>query len=261
MKHANWPDVLDVFLWGFTIVARPTLRQVLYGYDLDSDAQVDRLMRRLERKKLVKRSGRGGKAEFRITDIGMRQSPTLSPQPAWDKPWDSRWRAVVFDFPVVRRKDYLRLWKALRERKFGLLQGSIWIWPHDIESILLEITDAKGIPECFCGIESHRLFLCTDREVVAASWDFEEIEKHHSAYLKQAALFTAGMRSAKKLGQLAAFARGERQSYLHAFSRDPLLPQALWPKAYHGFRVEESHLQFRRLLRQRFSELAATPGK
>jgi phenylacetic acid degradation operon negative regulatory protein len=178
-------------------------------------------------------------------------------QPLWDEPWDGLWRVVTFDVPESRRNDRKRLWQALRARKLGLLQRSVWVWPRNVESILNEIIHAQGIPECFCGFEARRLFLCTDAEVVAAAWDFEEITRRHKAYLDHPVLTHRAVKNSRDLTRLAALARAERTAYEYAFVFDPLLPRLLLPKAYRGMDVQQRHEEFRQLMRQRLTALAS----
>jgi DNA-binding transcriptional regulator PaaX len=138
----------------------------------------------------------------------------------------------------------------------GLLQQSVWIWPDEIEQILREIIEVNGVPECFCGFESRRLFLCTDQEVVASAWNFEEIHRHHRIYLDRTIGTTTDAREAASITELARAARFEWRAYQDAFARDPLLPRVLLPRGYQGERVHQEHLTFVRVCETRFGELA-----
>ena len=41
-----------------------------------------------------------------------------------------------YDLPETRRNDRAQLWRALRARKLGLLQLSMWVWPHEVEEAI-----------------------------------------------------------------------------------------------------------------------------
>jgi DNA-binding transcriptional regulator PaaX len=151
----------------------------------------------------------------------------------------------------------MKLWRALRDRKFGLLQQSVWLWPRDVKPLLQEILQATGIPECFCGFEAGQLLLCDHAEVVAVAWDFEEIARRHTAYLTHIVANLHSLERARDLRELAQVARIERDAYHDAFSMDPLLPRELWPRGYRGAKVEEQHQAFRTRLAQRLRALAS----
>jgi DNA-binding transcriptional regulator PaaX len=215
------------------------------------------LLDRWRQQKLVERHGHGKNVRFTITDAGRQRVRVGDPDRFWDTPWDHKWRVFSFDLPTPRRRERTTLWRALRTAKFGLLQRSVWVWPHEVEPLLREIVQARGIPECFCGFEVSRLFLCDDAEVVVTAWDFEEIARQHQAYLQHTVANVTSLKRAPDLQSLANVARIERDAYQYAFSFDPLLPQPLWPKTYRGADVAARHQAFRVCLRRRLRELSS----
>jgi DNA-binding transcriptional regulator PaaX len=251
-------EILDLFLWIGEQITQPTLRNLLAGQE-ESLYRQGRLpgVASLERRQLISRTGRGVEAVFAITATGRRRLAQPDAQENWRRNWDGAWRVITFDLPMVRQRDRYRLWRGLRARNIGLLQRSVWIWPHDIEPILRDIIKAEGVPECFCGFEARGLFLCTHAEIVAAAWDFEEINRRHAAYLNHPRLTAREIEFCRDLSSLARWARQEREAYGYALSIDPLLPRVLWPPAYRGRAVQELHEQLRARLRRRFSELSA----
>ncbi len=206
---------------------------------LPHERYVGDVLQRLQQNQLIVRHGRGKTARFSITAQGRRRAGVFDPAFHWNKPWDGTWRVFTYDVPESRRRDRYRLWEALRARKLGLLQRSVWVWPHDVKRLLQEVLEAEGIPECFCGFGATSVFLCTNAEIVRAAWDFEEIDRRHAMYLNHSVANVKSLRAARSLTKLAHIARIERQAYQHAFSLDPLLPRALLPKAYRGFAVQE----------------------
>ena len=258
MKHRlDYAEVLDLFLWAMDKLSRPTLHNLLAGYEEYEHRGENRaLFHELKRRQLLRQTGTGPRATYRITAEGVRRAQVDDPSTGWDTPWDGAWRVVTFDLPEVRRKDRQLLWRALRARKLGLLQRSVWIWPHSLEAILKEIVDAEGVPECFCGFTARELFLCTTEEVVASAWDWKRIGHRQEEYLHHPSLSGDPTAAIRDLGRLAALARCERWLYQSAFSLDPLLPRSLWPKGYRGAEVQQRHLRLRRLFGLRFVELA-----
>jgi phenylacetic acid degradation operon negative regulatory protein len=256
MTRLDYAEILEMFLWGVDKMMRPTLHNLLAGFEEFEHRKPNaKLFERLEKGGLIEKTGRGRHAVFQITDAGRRLVRYEGPSVHWAVPWDGSWRVVTFDVPEVRRRDRQILWRALRDRKLGLLQRSVWIWPHPLEEMLSKVIQAEGIPECFCGFTSRNLFFCTDTEVVASAWNWEEIDRRQQGYLDHPSLATKPLSSARELSQLAALARSERQAYQWAFSLDPWLPQSLWPKHYEGLRVEQEHRRFRQRLAQRLAAL------
>ena len=221
-----------------------------------SDRQLERLLDRWRQQQLIDRTGRGRTARFRITDKGRQRAQALDPVAEWDRRWDGNWRVFSFDLPESRRKDRLRLWRHLRTARFGFLQRSVWVWPHDVESALREMVEARGVPECFCGFEVSRLFLCDAAEIVVSAWDWRKIQHDHAAYLQQGRGDVRMLRAAGRLEELSRIARVEQESYRAAFQSDPLLPRPLWPEAYQGPIVQERHREFHACLRERIRRVA-----
>ncbi len=227
----------------------------MYGYqDIDDPRKADAAIGRMTRKSLVQKTGKGKSASFEITDSGKKLVSFSSPRQGWDAPWDGHWRVVVFDLAAHRTKDRQALWLALRSRKLGLLQRSVWIWPHEFEDSLKEITNARGIPECFCGFESRRLFLCTDQEVVRSAWKFDRITEAHKIYLRQKRSFAKEIPKASNTTNLVRLAWEERRAYQEGFLEDPILPTTLCPEGYLGYEVEEAHREIAQRVRERFRQ-------
>jgi DNA-binding transcriptional regulator PaaX len=256
IMNISCEEVLDFLLCGAELFTRRDVGWILAGFrPMPGDYRAYRVVRELEQRELIKRHGRGEELRFAVTAAGVARAAIANPSREWNRPWDGKWRVFGYDLPLPRRKDRQILWRALRARKLGLLQQSIWVWPHDVEPILLELVEAQNIPECFCGFESSRLFLTNDTEIVRAAWNFEEIGRSHQTYLGHLVATPEAARHASDIGALARLARIERQAYQYAFSLDPLLPRALWPKAYQGEKIEQRHLQFRSAVRHRLPKL------
>ncbi len=252
----DYGEVLEFFLYGLEVFSRRDCGLILAGYRVcDSERRANQILQRLERQRLVERQGRGRKAKFRITADGVKRVAVSEPARQWNRVWDGKWHVFGYDLPESRRTDRILLWRALRAHNLGWLQRSMWVWPHEVESLLRGIIQEEGIPECFAGFESDRPFLCTSPEIVVSAWDFEEIGQRHKAYLGHGVATPASLKSARDLKGLAHVARVERQVYQYAFSIDPLLPKGLWPRGYAGIAVEERHHQFRAVLQRRIYEL------
>jgi DNA-binding transcriptional regulator PaaX len=250
--------LLEFFFWGLETFSRRDCALILAGYhETATGRRLDELLDRLRDQGFVEQRGRGSSASFTITDLGRQRARVTDPSVHWNRSWDGKWRVFSFDLPVIRRKDRIVLWRALRDHKLGLLQRSVWIWPHEVESLLNQVLQAHGIPECFCGFEAGRLFLCDNAEVVATAWNWKEISHQQGAYLNHDVLHPATLGKAGDLTVLARLARIERTACQYAFNFDPLLPRELWPKRYQGSAVEERHRDFRTRLLRRLRDLTS----
>lgn len=257
LARANLAELLDLFDWGLEVITRHDCLWILLGlHSYESDRSARQLIYRLERRQWVRREGRGDQARFALTPEGARQRPVLDPAANWSAPWDGKWRLFTYDLPERRRTERILLWRALHARKLGLLQRSVWVWPHPVEALLQDTLRTNGIPECFCGFTCERLFLSTDAELVAVSWDFPKIGQAHQSYLESVPRFLDALRAARDLQGIARVAGVERQAHQQAFDLDPLLPEKLWPREYAGPEVQRSHARFRDELCCRVRELA-----
>lgn len=217
--------------------------------------ELDRLLDRLRQDELVTRTGRGANAQFRITEKAARRFHESDPSVHWNRDWDGKWRVFIFDLPLGEHTERVRLWRHLTAARFGFLQRSVWIWPHNVEASLREMVEAEGIPESFCGFEVGRLFLCNTKNVVASAWNWKQIANDHSAYLKGAEGRLRALPNTHRVQGLTTIARVENESYRRALHFDPLLPLTLWPDGYQGPDVLAHHREILDRLRKGFARM------
>ncbi len=252
MKRNSSAELLEVFGWAEAL-AQATLGNLLRGYYGRGDAHV---ISHLRRQKLITAKGRGAQAEFTLTEQGRKRVRVSDPEAHWRREWDGAWRVVTFDLPETRRGERKLLWQALRAHRLGLLQRSVWIWPHDVTELLREIIAVEGVPECFCGFKATGLFLCTSAEIVRSAWAWTEILRRQQQYLRAVAALERAALAAKGATRLGQVARMEKQLHEQATVWDPLLPQSLWPPGYHGREVHQKHQRWLLLLRACLSDLS-----
>ena len=220
--------------------------------------ELDRLLERWRRQQVVTQTGRGRGARFRIKDSMHSRMREADPTAEWGRRWDGKWRVFSFDLPAGRRANRMSLWRHLRAARFGFLQHSVWVWPHDVEDALRQMVEARGIPEFFCGFEANRLFLCETTEIVASAWDWKRIHGDQDTYIRHATTRLRAVPTTNGLGPLARITAVERDAYADAFRHDPLLPRDLWPDAYRGPAARELHLKIEARLRDRVRSAGPT---
>ena len=71
--------------------------------------------------------------------------------------WDGRWRLVVFDIPVDkrRRRDSFRM--RLKELGLTLYQNSVWIYPYPLENTIQKIADFYKLFGCVSFITAEEI--------------------------------------------------------------------------------------------------------
>lgn len=88
----------------------------------------------------------GGKVKLRITPKGLKILSTKFDLEKFTKrPWDGKWRMVVFDILESHKKQRERLRGFLKSLGFGLLQESVWISPFPIENELDEFLSQQKL--------------------------------------------------------------------------------------------------------------------
>ena len=128
-----------------------------------------------------------------------------------------------------------RLRRYLRARKFGCLQGSVWVTadPVDRERELLaggrvDVTSLLLLEARPCSGES-------DAEIVAGAWDFRAINRCYARHMKVLAERPTGtLHSSVARKALQRWATHERLAWHDAMELDPLLPNRLLPAEYLG---------------------------
>lgn len=223
--------LLYYLLWATDQLMRPTFSNLDQSFE--SWAWRNRLGRRieaLEAQKLVERHPQPNPDRLvRLTEEGRRVAlGGRDPIAEWSRAWDGRWRLLLFDLPVDKTGLRMQLWRSLRARHFGYLQGSVWVTP-DSSTMLREIlADGAVQAESSLLIEGRPAGGESDQEIVDGAWDFEQVNRHYQQYLDF-------MRKPPPGGPpLVRWAERENRLWLAAFRADPLLPQSLLPKDYLG---------------------------
>ncbi len=162
----------------------------------------------------------------KITQIGLEllTDSIATPETAWSRPWDGKWIMVTFDLPshCADLRWQLRTW--LRKRRFGHLQGSVWISANDIEDWEVEMGKRKIDPSAIVVMEGRSLSKNKDSEYVGKAWDFDSIN------LKYKECLNFLERSEEtEASEFAKWQQTESKLWKEAFEADPFLPMSLLP--------------------------------
>lgn len=204
-----------------------------YGHGLRRQVQ------RLEAQALIesRRDDQSGQRVIRLTAKGLAAGQVGGdPERRWQRPWDGKWRVILFDVPEAERETRRKLRKKLLACGFGCMQRSAWISPDPLDDLALELHPLTAnvanlvlLDAVPCGGES-------PAQVVRAAWDFNRIDEawsHLDAHL-EAAPTRATAATPQQLGRWVA---KERQLLQRCFYQDPFLPSALLPSSYPGMTI------------------------
>ena len=120
----------------------------------------------------------------RLTEAGrLAALGGRDPVARWRRPWDRRWRVVLFDLPRDSVALRSKLHRLLRARHFGFLQGSVWVSPDPIDDWPDALADAAPDPDGFIVIEGRPATGESDAAIVSGAWDFAEINRRYDRHL------------------------------------------------------------------------------
>ncbi len=196
-----------------------------------------RQIRELEERKLLESiPGNSNERLVRLTEKGrIHALGGQDPRDWWSRPWDGVWRLVVYDVPCKDNTVRKQLRRYLMGRKYGLLQGSVWVSPHSFTE------EKQLIKRIKPGIRSLILLEATPaanerpQDVVLAAWPFNRIQGNYATYLEHLKRLPqqplTDLNSAERIREWAS---RERTMWLNLMELDPLLPESLLPKGYLG---------------------------
>jgi phenylacetic acid degradation operon negative regulatory protein len=238
VHHTNKAeDWLALLLYGADLLLNPSPAKILGGYESwEYREGLGRHVRRLQQRQLLRTSRRPGDRTLQLTDRGRLLA--LGGRDLfdhWRRPWDGKWRMLMFDLPTRRQAARVKLIRWLRHHQFGFLQNSVWIHPDPVPQLRETLKEWADDAETATVMEATCAPGYSNAAIVEGAWDFEEINERYEDYVQVGAEASQLQRKAGNPPEtLARWLRQERAAWLHAVSLDPLLPQALLPPGYLG---------------------------
>jgi phenylacetic acid degradation operon negative regulatory protein len=243
-------DWLLAILWGVDQLSHPSLSRLGEPYEAWERRWGFQQYRRLERRGLLKLERQLDKLVCHLTETGRHVAlGGRDPFPLWSRPWDNRWRMVLFDLPVGRQAVRQRLLRWLHQRGFGYLQNSVWISPDPLSDIIEALKDFPDA-ESFTVMEAQCVAGHSNADLVSGAWDFPRINRCYESYMDWLESSVLPNAARKKREALGAWLHQERLRWSRPFHLDPLLPRALWPSGYLGERACQAR-------RRRLQEIGA----
>jgi len=231
-------EFLNFLLWSVDKLTRPTFRNLTDSYE--AWAYRGGLMRqvaKLEAERWIERDPKSpGDRLYRLTETGrLHALGGRDPETQWSRSWDGQWRLVLFDIPMDRHIQRGRLRRYLRNRRFGYLQGSVWVTPDPLHGEREALAGGKIDVESLLLLEARPCAGEVDDQIVSGAWDFDAINRRYARHLKCLDLRpepTLNTDNAARAFQ--RWAAEERAAWQASVEIDPLLPKRLLPEDYLG---------------------------
>jgi phenylacetic acid degradation operon negative regulatory protein len=240
MRSPAWNFLCDL-LEVLSFLSRPTLANAMHGSRYwNRPAVSDRDLLDLSKRGYLQleEGSRNRKdrivrltAKGRLHALGGRD-----PEVCWSRPWDGKWRMVLFDIPEKDRRLREKLRRHLLASHFGYLQNSVWVSPDPLN---LERQIFKGSEinaESLLTLDAMPGTGEKNSDIVQGAWDFDEINicySEHLEILKERPSQSSWSADNGK-SPLGRWIQAERESWQAAVAIDPLLPRALCPPGYLG---------------------------
>lgn len=177
---------------------------------------------------------------LRLTSVGkervVRDFPMLS---LASKPWDGRWRIVIFDIAETEKNSREFLRDKLRQLGLGMLQESVWITPHDVSVDLREFFESRDLGEAVFVLEVSSILVGDQELLVRKIWNLDDLEEAYREIVKDARklkdmyIVSSGRNvqyTEVERTELMEQVRKLRQRYGEALLSDPCLPRELLPE-------------------------------
>jgi len=180
------------------------------------------------------------------------------PEVRWSRAWDGKWRLAVFDIPNTENSNRKRMRRYLRTKNFGCLQDSVWISPDTLEEERAVLMEGKIDVESLILFEAQPGTGESDAEIVEGAWDFADINRRYSEYLRILEGAAIGGKRFKGSRQAwLSWATAEHGAWMEAVASDPLLPVRLLPPGYLGKKAWQRRLEVLEEAAQKIRNLTA----
>jgi CRISPR-associated endonuclease Cas2 len=197
-----------------------------------------------------------GEVYLRLTNQGQekisRDFPLLQFQ---KKPWDKKWRLILFDISEINRNRRDMLREKLKELGFGMFQKSAYISPNDFTKDLVEFLAEVKLVEHVYVFEIYHTQLATGNSKTLARkvWNLEEVNDRYLRLIDEIDRLISihdrghklndemgGMEGKKLIIRDSDSERRKRKSftekvreikenYMNLLLNDPFLPKELLP--------------------------------
>lgn len=198
---------------------------------------------RLEGLHYIERIKEADQDFFTLTQKGDYNLATvLSYLPQVDKPWDEKWRVVLFDVPESQRT--VRQMFRLKLYNLGarMLQSSVWITPH---ATVIEQFRQVLVESDFSNLSVHffeAAHVGVETIDIASLWKLEILAAHYKSLFTY---FRQAYPSLSRHNQASFEAKCLIVLLALTAKHDPQLPSALMPKPWVGQEAQDWYRKLR----------------
>lgn len=179
-------------------------------------SSISRLLKTGEIEKVIDKKGRPC---FKLKPSGLEKIERIFPLfHLSSKPWDGKWRVVIFDISEKERRarDYLR--DKLVSLGFGKLQKSIYISPLNVLADLKEWLKENGFFGNVLIFEAKEMSSLDPKDVADYVWHLEELNKEYRKVIDKAEEIQEEKNDSEKKRKL-------KNEFFDLLLRDPILPR------------------------------------
>lgn len=184
-----------------------------------------RFLKTGEIEKIVDKQGR---ACLRLSAPGIDRIERIFPlYRLASRPWDGKWRIVVFDIAEKehRLRDYLR--EKLVSLGFGKLQESVYITPLDVLADLKEFLKEAGLYGQAIVFEAMELFSPNPKVIANYVWRLDEINERYRK-------LTERVEEIKGEGEDKSKIKKIKEDFFSLLLKDPILPKEFLSEDWEG---------------------------
>lgn len=211
------------------LLMNPTLGRFTSGAHHES---FERKLRNLAARGIITLPHPTDRRVVRLTRLGLEHlRDRLDPEVEWRRPWDGRWRFVLFDVAEADRRLRDRLRAQLALARLGYLQGSVWVSPDPLDDLRRKMSALGADPESLLFLDGRPCAGESDDAIVAAAWNFPKIDEAYRRYLVVHDSIPGLVEPAERWRVWLAH---ERAAWQEVARLDPLLPACLHPAGYLG---------------------------
>ncbi len=178
----------------------------------------------------VDKNSPSGSWVARLTAVGKDATlDDIDPEISWNKDWNGKWISFSFDLPQNARKERKHLDRWLKKRRFGRLQGSLWISHREYAAWTEEIEGEHIDPRALLFQVVSPMGRQTNDEYVAKAWPFKVINRRYTEHIRY---LEKGVPKLQEDND--PWFEKESDLWKAAFELDPFLPSEIWPEGYLG---------------------------
>lgn len=213
---------IEVYTRGHGFGTKKSLVDALNIKNSTFRVELNRFLRTGNIEKIVDNKGR---VCYRLTPPGISKFERIFPLYELSrKPWDNKWRVVIFDINEKKRNQRNNLRFKLVSLGFGMLQKSVYISPLDVLGDFQEYLKTTSISNnAFC-FEARQVFSSNPREMAAFVWNLKKLNQQYLELINKIENNNFDKKSASFL----------KNEYFEILLNDPMLPVELLPEEWVG---------------------------